>query len=409
MDTMYPHCAGLDIHKDSVVVCVRHAGGKPQEQVRTFGTTTAQLLELGDWLGAEGVTHAAMESTGVYWKPVWNLLEGRFQLLLANAQHMRNVPGRKTDVKDCQWIAQLMQHGLLKASFVPPAPQRELRELTRQRTQLIGDKVRVANRIQKVLEDANIKLGSVASNVLGVSGRDMLNALIEGQTDPAAMADLARQRLRKKIPQLKAALEGRVSDHHRFMLKQLLEQVTALEKQVAAFDRRIEKVMSPLEKQAIKRLDEMPGIDVRSAQVIISEVGTDMSRFPSDAHLASWAGLCPGNHKSAGKRQSGRINLGNRWLRVTLCQCALAAGRKRGSYFCEQYRRLAARRGRKRAAIAVAHAQLVVIYHLLQGQTYQDLGPNHFDKLQPERLKRNLISRLERLGYTVNVEQKPAA
>ena len=409
MDTLYLHCAGLDIHKDTVVVCVRHGGPSPQEVVRTFATTTAALLELGDWLAAEGVTHAAMESTGVYWKPVWNLLEGRFALLLANAQHMRNVPGRKTDVKDCQWIAQLMQHGLLKASFVPPAAQRELRDLTRQRTQLIGDRARVVNRVQKVLEDANIKLASVASNVLGKSGREMIEAMIAGVSDAQAMAAMARQRLRKKIPQLKAALEGKVNEHHRFMLKQLLKQVDDLDKQVATFDRRIAKVMSPLEKKAIKRLDEMPGIDVRSAQVIVSEVGTDMSRFPSPGHLCSWAGLCPGNRQSAGKRQSGKTNAGNRWLRATLCQCAWAAGRTKASYFRAQYKRLAARRGRKRAIVAVAHAQLQVIHHLLKGRTYQDLGPNHFDKRAGDRLKHNLVARLNHLGYTVTLQEKEAA
>ena len=409
MDTLYLHCAGLDIHKETVVVCVRHGGTSPREVVRTFATTTAALLELGDWLAAEEVTHAAMESTGVYWKPVWNLLEERFALLLANAQHMRNVPGRKTDVKDCQWIAQLMQHGLLKASFVPPRAQRELRDLTRQRTQLIADRARVINRVQKVLEDANIKLASVASNVLGKSGRDMIEAMIAGASDPQTLAALARQRLRKKIPQLKAALEGKVNEHHRFMLKQLLRQVDELDKLAAAFDRRIEKVMSPLEKKAVKRLDEMPGIDLHSAQTIVSEVGTDMSRFPSPGHLSSWAGLCPGNHQSAGKRQSGKTNAGNRWLRATLCQCAWAAGRTKASYFNAQYKRLAARRGRKRAIVAVAHAQLQVIYHLLKGNRYHDLGPNHFDKLAGDRLKHNLVARLNHLGYNVKLEEKDAA
>ena len=409
MDAMFPHCAGLDIHKDSVVACVRHAGHNPMEQVRTFGTTTEQLLALGDWLTAEGVTHAAMESTGVYWKPVWNLLEGRVQLLLANAQHMRNVPGRKTDVADCQWIAQLMQHGLLKASFVPPAPQRQLRDLTRQRSQLVADRARVANRVQKVLEDANIKLASVASDVLGKSGRDMLDALIAGQSDPAVLADLARLRLRAKIPQLRAALNGKIGDHHRFMLKQLLRQVDDLEKQMRAYDRQIAKVMSPLEKKAIERLDEVPGIDVHAAQVILAEIGTDMSRFASDAHLASWAGLCPGNHQSAGKRHSGKTNNGNRWLRAMLCQCAWAAGRTKGTYYSAQYRRLAARRGRKRAILAVAHSQLVAIYHLLEGQSYKELGANWFDKLAPERLKNNLVSRLQRMGYDVTLQEKPAA
>jgi len=409
MDTMYPCCCGLDIHKESVAACIRRGGISPREQVRTFGTTTAALLELGDWLAGEGVTHVAMESTGVYWKPVWNLLEGRFELLLANAQHMRNVPGRKTDVKDCQWIAQLMQHGLLKASFVPPPAQRSLRDLTRQRTQLIGDRARVVNRVQKVLEDANIKLASVASDVLGKSGREMIEAMIAGVSDAQSMAELARGQLRKKMPGLKAALEGKVSDHHRFMLKQLLRQVDDLDRQVGAFDRQIVKVMSPLEKKAIKRLDDVPGIDVRSAQVIIAEIGTDMGRFASAGHLASWAGLCPGNHQSAGKRKSGRTNPGNRWLRVMLCQCAWAAGRTKASYFSAQYKRLAARRGRKRAAIAVAHSLLGVVYHLMQGRTYQDLGPNYFDKFAGDRLKRNLVARLNQMGYNVQLEKKDAA
>jgi transposase len=410
MDTLYPHCAGLDVHKDSVVACVRHAGpgGRPREEVRTFGTTTSELLALGDWLAAEGVTHAAMESTGVYWKPVWNLLEGRLALMLVNAHHVKQVPGRKTDVKDCQWIAQLLQHGLLKPSFVPGRPQRELRDLTRQRAQLVADKARVSNRIQKVLEDANVKLGSVASDVLGASGRDMLRALIEGNADPAAMAELARFRMRKKIPQLREALAGKVTDHHRFMLRQLLEQVEHLDRQIASFDRRVEEVMSPLENEAARKLDEMPGVEARSAQVIVAEVGTDMSRFPSPAHLASWAGLCPGNNESAGKRRTGKTNRGNPWLRATLCQCALAAGRKKGSYYSAQYRRIAARRGRKRAAIAVAHSQLVTAYHLLGGaDAYHDLGAEHFDRLRPERLKHSLVSRLQNMGYKVTLE--PAA
>jgi transposase len=411
MDTLHPHCAGLDFHKDSVVACARHAapGGKAVERVRSFGTMTSDLLALGDWLIAEGVTHAAMESTGVYWKPVWNLLEGRLALMLVNAHHIKQVPGRKTDVKDCQWIAQLLQHGLLRPSFVPDRPQRELRDLTRQRAQLVADRARVSNRIQKDLEDANVKLGSVASDVLGASGRDMLKAIVAGSTDAAAMAELARYRMRVKIPQLREALAGKVTAHHRFMLKMLLEQVEHLDMQIAAFDNQIEEVMSPLEKEAVRRLDAMPGIESRSAQVIVAEVGTDMRRFPNEHHLASWAGLSPGNHESAGKRRTGRTNPANPWLRTTLCQCALAAGRKKGSYYSSQYRRIAARRGRKRAAIAVAHSQIVAIYHLLDGAEYHDLGADHFDKLAPERLKRNLVARLEHLGYKVSLEEKPAA
>jgi transposase len=397
MDTLHPHCAGLDVHKDSVVACVRHAapGGKAAEHVRSFGTMTSDLLALGDWLIAQGVTHAAMESTGVYWKPVWNLLEGRLSLMLVNAHHIKQVPGRKTDVKDCQWIAQLLQHGLLRPSFVPERPQRELRDLTRQRAALVADKARVANRIQKALEDAN--------------GRDMLRALIDGNADPAAMAELARYRMRTKIPQLREALAGKVTAHHRFMLKMLLEQVEHLEGQIAAFDQQVDEVMSPLEKEAVRRLDAMPGIESRSAQVIVAEVGIDMRRFPNEHHLASWAGLSPGNHESAGKRRTGRTNPANPWLRTTLCQCALAAGRKKGSYYSAQYRRIAARRGRKRAVIAVAHSQIVAIYHLLDGAEYRDLGADYFDKLAPDRLKRNLVARLEHLGYNVTLEEKPAA
>ncbi len=305
MDALHPHCAGLDVHKDTVVACVRHAGpgGKATEAVRTFGTVTSGLLSL----------------------------------LLANAHHIKQVPGRKTDVKDCQWIAQLLQHGLLRPSFVPERPQRELRDLTRQRAQLVADRARVSNRIQKVLEDANVKLGSVASDVLGASGRDMLKALVEGQSDAAAMAELARFRMRAKIPQLREALSGRVTDHHRFMLGQLLAQVEGLDAQVAAFDAGVGAVMTPLEREAVARLDGMPGVEVRSAQVIVAEVGTDMGRFPSAGHLASWAGLCPGNNESAGKRRTGRVNPGNPYLRATLCQCALAAGRKKGSYYSSQY------------------------------------------------------------------------
>ena len=411
MEVMHHCCAGLDVHKDTVVACFRRAlpDGLVENQVKTFAATTAGLLELGDWLVEQKATIAAMESTGVYWKPVWNLLEGRLDLMLVNARDVKQVPGRKTDVKDCQWIAQLLQHGLLRPSFVPDRPQRELRDLTRQRTQLVADKARVSNRIQKVLEDANVKLGSVASDVLGASGRDMLKALIAGDADAAAMAELARYRMRTKIPQLREALSGKVTAHHRFMLKMLLEQVEHLDEQIAAFDQQVQEVMSPLEKQAIQRLDAMPGIDVRSAQVIVAEVGTDMRRFPNEHHLASWAGLSPGNHQSAGKRRSGRTSPANRWLRTTLCQCALAAGRKKGSYYSAQYRRIAARRGRKRAAIAVAHSQIVAIYHLLDGAEHRDLGADYFDKLGSERLKRNLVSRLERLGYKVNLEEKPAA
>jgi transposase len=402
----------MDVHKDSVVACIRRVepDGSVREEVQTFATTTAGILALGDHLATCGVPVAAMESTGVYWKPVWNLLEGRIELLLVNAHEVKQVPGRKTDVKDSQWLAQLLACGLLKASFVPERPQRELRDLTRTRASVLQDKARVANRLQKTLEDANIKLGSVASDVLGASGRDMIRALIEGKATPQEMADLARYRMRAKIPQLTEALRGGITAHHRFMLRLLLDQVEHLEREVAQIDARIEEVMSPLERAAVEMLDEVPGIDQRAAENILAEIGTDMQRFKTAGHLASWAGICPGNHRSAGKRKSGRMMEGNRWLKATLNQCAWAASRKKDSYFQAQHRRLAARRGIKRATMAVAHAQLGVCWELLtHGKTYQDLGRDYFDRLDEDRLKRNLVKRLERLGYSVNLGKQDAA
>jgi len=411
-EVIHACCCGLDVHKDTVVACVRRtaANGTVEQQVETFPTTTAGLLGLGDWLVERGVRIAAMESTGVYWKPVWNLLEGRVELMLVNSRDVKQVPGRKTDVKDSEWIAQLLACGLLRPSFVPPLPQRELRDLTRTRTSLQQDKSRTANRLQKILEDANIKLASVASDVLGASGRDMLRALIQGESSPAQMADLSRRRLRLKIPKLTEALSGKVSEHHRFMLKLLLEQVEQYETQVAKLDQRIEEVMSPLEKTALGILDEIPGVDRRAAQNVLAEIGSDMSRFPTSGHLAAWAGICPGNNQSAGKRRSGRLRQGNRCLKGTLNQCAWAASRKKDSYFAAQHRRIASRRGVKRATMAVAHSQLCVCWELLKnGQAYQDLGPDFFEKLNEDRVKRHLVHRLEKLGYTVKLEKKEAA
>jgi transposase len=413
MDLLYVCCAGLDVHKETVVATVRRRkeNGKLWEQTRTYGTMTDQLLELADWLEAEGVTHVAMESTGVYWKPIWNLMEDRFKILLVNAQHIKHVPGRKTDVIDSAWIAQLLQCGLLRGSFVPETPQRQLRELTRQRRQLVHSKASVANRIHKVLEDANIKLGSVATDVLGVSGRDMLRALIAGQDNPEVLAELARRKLRAKIPALRLALHGRVTEHHRFLLGLLLDELTHLESLIARLTARITEVLPAPFVEAIKQLATIPGIDVRAAENILAETGIDMEVFPTDGHLASWTGMCSGQRESAGKRQSSRTRKGNQWLRTTLVQVAWAASHTKRTYLSSQYRRLASRRGKKRALVAVGHTILVMIYHMLrEGTTYTDLGPDYFDRLDTERLTRTLVRRLERLGHEVVLKPKePAA
>ena len=406
MDTLYRCCAGLDVHKETVTAGVRRvdSAGRITQEVRTFGTTTGQLLALGDHLVTQGVEAAAMESTGVFWKPIWNILEGSLKVILVNARHIKNVPGRKTDVKDCQWIAQLLQHGLLRASFVPQRPQRELRDLTRQRSQLTAEQSRVSNRIHKTLEDANIKLSSVATDVLGVSGRQMIQALMAGQEDPAELAELARRKLRHKLPQLREALRGHLTEHHRFMLRQLMDHLDYLDRQVGVFEQRIEELMRPLAEQ-IQRLETIPGVGRLTAQNVLAEIGPDMSRFPTDQHLASWAAMCPGNRQSAGKRQSGHTNHGNPWLRTALAQAAWAASHSKGTYLAAQYRRLAGRRGKKRAIVAVDHTMLVMIYHLLKDQVdYRELGPDYLDQLQPQRLTRYLVKRLESLGHRVILE-----
>jgi transposase len=411
MEPLHRCVAGLDIHKDSVVACVRRLDdrGRAREEVRTFGTMTADLLALGDWLVAAGATHAAMESTGVYWKPVWHLLDGRVGLMLVNAQHIKQVPGRKTDVKDCAWIAQLLQHGLLRPSLVPPAPQRELRDLTRHRAQLVGEQARAANRIQKVLEDANVKLASVATDILGASGRAMLRALIAGETDAAKMAELAKKRLRAKIPALRQALAGRVTEHHRFMLRLHLEHYEQLEALVGRLSDRIEAALGP-SAGALGLLTTIPGVQRRTAEVLLAEIGTEVTPFPSADHLASWAGVCPGNNESAGKRRTGRMRKGSHWLRVALLQAAWAAGRTKDTYLGAHFRRLSARRGGKRAAAAVAHTLVVIVYHVLsRRQPYQDLGADYLDRLQPDRLANRLVRRLERLGLKVTIEPQTAA
>jgi transposase len=412
MDILFACCAGLDVHKETVVATVRRrqANGKVHQQTRTYDTMTEQLLELADWLHDEGVTHLAMESTGVYWKPIWNLFEDQFEMLLVNAQHIKHVPGRKTDVKDSEWIAQLLQCGLLRGSFVPPTPQRELRELTRQRRQLVHSKASVANRIQKVLEDANIKLGSVATDVLGVSGRDMLRALVAGENDAQKLAELARRKLRAKIPALRLALQGRVTEHHRFLLKLLLDELTHLEGLIERLTARITEVLPSPFVDAIKRLVTIPGIDERAAENIVAETGVDMAVFPTAGHMASWAGMCSGQRESAGKRQSGRTRKGNQWLRTTLVQVAWAASHTKNTYLSSQYRRLAGRRGKKRALLAVGHTILVIVYHLLRDRKeYQDLGADYLDRLDTNRLTRQLVRRLERLGHDVVLKPKESA
>jgi transposase len=411
MQLLYRCCSGLDVHKNTVVACVRRLDerGQAHEEVRTFGTMTDALLSLADWLVQEGVTHVAMESTGVYWKPVYHLLEGQFELLLVNAQHIKQVPGRKTDVKDCVWIAQLLQHGLLKASLVPPPFQRELRDLTRQRSQLVGEQARVAQRIQKVLEDANIKLASVATDVMGTSGRAMLRSLIAGQTDAKELAKLARGRMKAKIPALHRALVGRVTEHHRFMLRMHLDHYEQLEAFVAEFGQRITEKLAPFA-QEVELLKTIPGIQDRTAQVLLAEIGPDLKPFPTSAHLASWAGVCPGNNESAGKRRSGRTRKGNQWLRSALIQMAWAASRTKNTYLSAHFRRLSVRRGAKRAAVAVSHSLLVIVYHVLTRRTpYHDLGPEYLDRHNEERLTKRLVSRLERLGHQVTLKPREAA
>ncbi len=407
VDVVHEQCCGLDVHKRTVVACVivPDATGRPRKALRTFGAMTEDLLALGDWLAAEGVTHVALESTGSFWKPVWNLLEDRFTLLRVNAQHIKQVPGRKTDAKDAEWIADLLRHGLLRASFVPDRPQRELRELTRYRTRLVRERSAEVQRVQKTLEGANLKLAAVAANVLGVSGRQMLEALAGGEADAATLAELARGKLREKLPQLERALTGhQVGAHQRFLLARQLAHVAFLDEQIAQVGAEIAERLGPFE-AAVDRLDGIPGVGRATAEVLLAEIGPDRGRFPTAAHLASWAGLCPGNHESAGKRQSGKTRTGSRWLRAALVEAAQAAGRMKHGYLAAQYRRLAARRGTKKAAVAVAHTILVIAYHLLsRADSYRDLGSAYFDERDRPAVERRAIKHLETLGYRVALE-----
>ena len=404
MEVIHARCAGLDVHKETVVACVRLAeGGKVEQEVKTFGTTTKELMALADWLQERGCTHAAMESTGVYWKPVWHILEDSLTLVLANAMHIRNVPGRKTDVNDAMWIADLLAHGLVRGSFVPPQPVQEMRDLTRTRKQLVREAAQHSLRLQKTLEDANIKLASLVSDVLGKSGRDILDALVRGETDPEKLVDLANSRLKAPRKELVEALRGHVRPHHRFLLKLHLDQIDALANAVRDVEARLGDALQPF-RDLEGLLMTMPGISKTTAHVILSEIGTDMSRFPTSAHLISWAGLCPGNDESAGKRRSTRLRKGGQWLKATLVQSAWPASRKKGSYLKALFHRIRSRRGPKKAAVAVAASMLTAAYHMLKnGVDYEDLSETYFGKRDTTKLAKRLVKRLEALGLAVQV------
>ncbi len=406
MQVLHEHCAGLDVHKKTVVACLMltQESGEVRKQVRTFATTTASLLGLADWLSTHQVTHVAMESTGVYWRPVFNILEAAFEVILVNAQHMKAVPGRKTDVKDSEWLADLLRHGLLKASFIPPQPIRDLRDLVRYRKSLIQERSREINRVQKVLETANIKLSSVASNVMGVSGKAMIEALISGEHSPDVLAELAKGTLHKKIPELREALLGRVDAHHQLLLKHLLAHISFLDQTIFELFFQIQHLLAPYD-EAVELLVTLPGVGADIAASIIGEIGVDMSCFKSAAHLASWAGLCPGNRESAGKRLSGRINQGNKRLKAALCEAVWVISHTRGNYLSAQYHRLARRLGKQKAIIAVAHSLLVIIYHMLRDQQpYRDLGADFFEAREKERKVKYALRQLEGFGYTVTLQ-----
>ncbi len=411
MDVLYERCCGLDIHKKTVVACLLTPGprGVPQKAVRTFGTMTADLLSLADWLAAAQCTHVAMEATGVYWQPIYNLLEDQFTLLLVNARHVKAVPGRKTDVRDCEWLADLLRHGLLRASFVPDRPRRELRELTRYRSSLVRERSAEVNRLQKTLEGANIKLAGVATDILGVSGQAMLEALLAGTTDAAELAELAKGRLRAKRAELERALTGRFGAHQRFLVAEQLSHIAELDERLARVNTAIAEQLRPAD-ELLERLDAIPGVGRYTAEVLVAELGTDWRAFRTAAHLASWVGVCPGNDESAGKRRSGKTRKGNPYLRAALIEAAHAAGRKTDCFLAAQYHRLARRRGKKRAAVAVAHSILVIAYHLVtRGTSFQELGGAYFSERDRQAHERRLVRELQQRGYRVTPPPSTAA
>jgi transposase len=410
MEVMFPACAGLDVHKRQVTACRRVARqGKPEIEVREFGTTTRELLALSDWLEEAGVTHACMESTGSYWKPVYQVLEGRFELLVANAQHVKAVPGRKTDVKDAQWLAELYAHGLLRPSFVPKEEQRALRELTRTRASFVQERARLSNRIQRVLEEANVKLASVASDVLGVSGRAMLAAMAGGEDDPAALAGLAKGRLKAKATELEEALEGRLLPHHRLVLGEMLAHVESLDGSIGRLDAAIERAMAEAEapfESGVALLDTVPGVAPVSARTLLAEIGVDMDRFGTAERLCAWVGIVPGDCQSGGKRLSSRLRKGNRAAKTILVQMAHGAIRSGDGYLRALYERIARRRGKKKAIVAVAHSMLVAVFHMLKrGEPYRDLGKDFFERKKGPALARALARRLQSLGYEVQIRE----
>lgn len=411
MQIVHERCCGLDVHKKSVVACIliTSEDATVQREIRTYGTMTADLLMLRDWLESLDVQHVAMESTGVFWHPIYNILEDEGRtIILVNAQHMKAVPGRKTDVKDSEWLADLLRHGLLQASFIPPAPIRELRELTRYRKTLVQERASEINRLQKVLESANLKLAAVASDILGKSGRDMLDAVVDGQEDPEVLAALARGRLRSKIPELQQALKGRVKAHHRFLIEQILSHIDFLDQAIGKVYQEVEQCLAPFA-EAVSLLQTIPCINAIAAAIIVAEIGIDMSRFPSAKHLASWAGVCPGNRQSGGKRLSGTATKGDVWLRAVLGEIAVSIARSPGTYLHAQYHRIARRGGKQKAVWAVAHSVIVSIYHLLQSkQSYQDLGADYFEQLEAPRLERHHVRQLERLGSSLTLSPRVA-